>query len=92
MRKLKRPIMLLAILTLIVRSTPSWPADANLLPVKHPDRSWDEQFVNCFEERLNCYAKLKQVVQPPHADWEVVALSIAGGILGGMFLDHNLNH
>jgi hypothetical protein len=68
-------------------------AEVNLQPkLMCLERGQVENALICCEQNIACHEALKSSVAPPHADWEIVALSIAGGIIGGMILNAQLNH
>lgn len=84
-------LSLILILSLASQKTS---AEINLKPSPFAclDRDQREQVAIAFEENFACHQVLKQAVQAPQADWEIVLFAIAGGIVAGMVLDSQIHH
>ncbi len=77
---------------LTLNSPKTW-AEVNL----HPktvciDREQEEKFVICFEQNMLCHQALRNSVAAPHADWQVIAIAIAGGIIAGLVAAEQMRH
>lgn len=69
-------------------------AEVNLLPkpLTCLDRGQLEKAVSCCEKNEACHQALEKSAQPPSPGWELLALAIAGGVIGGMVLDNQIHH
>jgi hypothetical protein len=54
-------------------------------------RSQKERIANAFEENLACHKELAKVSRPAPA-WELVALMVLAGVVGGMVLQKQVGH
>lgn len=61
-------------------------------PLSCLNREEKETIEICFEENTACHAALANVTPAPAPEWELVALGLAVGFLGGMVLDAQLHH
>ncbi len=54
-------------------------------------REQSEKTAMCFEENLACHVALAKTAEPQKASWEITALGVLAGVLGGMVLSAQLH-